>query len=385
LPKSRLVLFQLTGTLENLNAGILLNANAIDQPRGLSSLLGAGSAKRNSVVAIDFGQRTTKAVHLQRKGETLELVQYVLQDAPSSDQTPSPELIGDHLKSLIEAIRYKGRKVTLVLGVGDALLRHAELPMVPVTDMRLMLKYNSKNYLQQDLPDYIFDCHTVAVAQNGAEPAGRSTKARVLVGGARKQTIEHMQQAAKHAGLVLEQITPGLACTANAFEFSMPEVFANEVVALVDLGFRSSTISILANGELSLSRVVSLGSDKLTAGLAEAMGVSYEEAEGIKVGLPEEVQGAMQGLITPLGRELRASIDFFEHQQDKTVSQVFVSGGSARSPFIVESLQSELMVQTRSWNPLSFMNMALPADKLGEVEQVASQLAVATGGAIAAL
>jgi Tfp pilus assembly PilM family ATPase len=92
----------------------------------------------------------------------------------------------------------------------------------------------------------------------------------------------------------------------------------------------------------------------------------------------------MQGLTTPLGRELRASIDFFEHQQDKAVSQVFVSGGSARSPFIVESLQSELMVQTSSWNPIAPMNMALPPEKLGEAEQVATQLAVAVGGALAA-
>ena len=107
--------------------------------------------------------------------------------------------------------------------------------------------------------------------------------------------------------------------------------------------------------------------------------------EGIKVGMPMEVQNQLESLLLPLGRELRASIDFFEHQQDKTVSQVFVSGGAARSPFIVESLQTELMVQTRSWNPLSFMNMALPAEKLGEVEQVASQLAVATGGGIASL
>ena len=56
------------------------------------------------------------------------------------------------------------------------------------------------------------------------------------------------------------------------------------MVALVDIGFKSSTISILTGGELSLSRVVSLGADKLTAGLAEAMGVSYSEAEGIKIG-----------------------------------------------------------------------------------------------------
>ena len=338
------------------------------------------------MVAIDLGQRTTKAVYLHRKGETLELLQFILTDTPAVDQAHTPEVIGDHLKGIVEGLKYKGRKVNLVLGVSDALLRHAEMPIVTVSDMRLMLKYNSKSYLQQDLNDYVFDCQTIGLGPNGnGENVKSNQKARVLVGGARKHTLDHLQAAAKHAGLVLDQVVPGLVCVANAFEFAMPEVFANETVALVDIGFKSSSISILSRGELSLSRVVSLGSDKLTAGLAEAMGVSYEEAEGIKVGLPEEVQGAMQGLITPLGRELRASIDFFEHQQDKTVSQVFVSGGSARSNFLVESLQSELMVQTSSWSPVSFMNMALPPEKVGEVEQVASQLAVAMGGAVAAL
>lgn len=363
-------------------------ANVKESTRMLSTLLGAGAAKRTSVVSVDLGQRTTKAVYIQRKGEGLELLQYTLQDAPVSDKTPSPEVIGDHLKSVLDALGFKGRRVSLVVGPNDALVRNAELPAVPVEDMRLMLKYNSKNYLQQDLPDYVFDCHAVGVATSAPVEGGAKAapKARVWVGGAKKQTLDHYQRAAKHIGMTLDHIIPCLICPTNAFERAMPATFANEVVALVDVGFRSSTISILAGGELALSRVVpSLGSDRLTAGLAEAMGVSYAEAEGIKVGLPEEVQGAMQGLIMPLGRELRASIDFFEHQQDKAVSQVFISGGSARSPFIVETLQSELMVPTKAWNPIAFMNLAVPPQKLAEAEQVAAQLAVAVGGAMSVL
>ncbi|HTG43806.1 MAG TPA: pilus assembly protein PilM, partial [Verrucomicrobiae bacterium] len=276
-----------------------MKPNASNQSRSLSALLGAAGAKRGSVVSIDLGQRTTKAVYLQRKGDGFELLQYALLDAPVFEKSPSPEVIGDHLKSVVEALKFRGRKVTVVLGVADALLRHAEMPAVPVGDMRLMLKYNPKNYLQQDLSDYVFDCHTLGLQTSAAasESAGRTTpKARVLVGGTKKQTLEQIQQAARHAGLALDQVTPCLVCPANAFEMAMPEVFTNEIVALVDIGFKSSTISILANGELALSRVVSLGADKLTSGLAEAMGVSYAEAEGIKIGLPEEVQGAMQGL-----------------------------------------------------------------------------------------
>jgi type IV pilus assembly protein PilM len=355
-----------------------------------STLLGAGAGKRNSVLSIDLGQRTTKAVYIQRKGEGYELLHYALQDTPASDKALSAEQIGDHLKSVLEAMGYKGKRVALVIGTTESLLRNAELPAVPVSDMRLMLKYNSKNYLQQDLPDYIFDCQAVGVAGDGvpAAEAGARTpqKVKVWVGGAKKQLLATYQEAAKYAGLTLDMVIPCLICPANAFEMAMPETFAKEVVALVDVGFKSSNISILCGGELTLSRVVpSLGADRLTAGLAEAMGVSYAEAEGIKVGLPEEVQGAMQGLIMPLGRELRASIDFFEHQQDRPVNQIFVSGGSARSTFLVETLQSELMVPTKTWDPLSFMKLSVPPQKLADAEQAASQLTVAVGGAMAVL
>jgi type IV pilus assembly protein PilM len=365
-----------------------LNANLNSLLSVLAPLLTASGPKRTNVVAIDLGQRTTKAVHIQRKDSGFELLDYALLDSPYFEKTPSVESLGEHLKAVADALSFRGRKINVIVGVGDAVLRHAELPPVPVADMRLMLKYNSKNYLQQDMGDYAFDCQTLGLIQTdssaGENGQRQPAKARVLVGAAKQQLLDQLQQAAKLAGLALEQVTPSMICPGNAFEAALPEEFGKEVVALVDIGFKSSSINILTQGELALNRVLTLGGDKLTAGLADAMGVSYAEAEGIKIGLPEEVQGAMQGLITPLGRELRASIDFFEHQQDKTVSQVLVSGGSARSQFVVESLQSEMMVQTKAWNPLAGMQRSLSPEKLSEVEQVASQLVVAVGGALAA-
>jgi len=315
------------------------------------------------------------------------LVRYTIQDAPINEKSLSTELVAEHLKNVIEALGAKTRQVVLVVGVSDCLLRHAELPLVLVEDMRLMLKFNSKNYLQQDLPDHVFDCY-ILPPRLGAKPAEAlkaNQKCRVLVGGMKKQFLDNLQGASKEAGLTAEQVAPSLMATANAFEMAQPELFSKEVVALVDIGFRNSSITILLNGELTLSRVVALGGDKLTAGLAEALGISYAEAEGIKIGMPEQVQSTMLPLLTPLGRELRASIDFFEHQQDKAVTHVFVSGGSARSQFLVETLQSELMVTCKSWNPVSFLGMALPPQQLGELEQVAPQLVVAVGGAVAAL
>jgi type IV pilus assembly protein PilM len=136
---------------------------------------------------------------------------------------------------------------------------------------------------------------------------------------------------------------------------------------------------------LILSRAVNIGGDRVTHGLAEALNISYAEAEGIKVGMPGEVQAQLESLVTPLGRELRTSIDFFEHQQDRPVTQVFLSGASARSEFIVRTLQKEMMIDCRILNPTTFLQMELPPQQTGEIEQVAPQLTVALGVALAAL
>jgi type IV pilus assembly protein PilM len=284
----------------------------------------------------------------------------------------------------------KSKLVTLAVGVQDSLLRHADLPQMPVGDMRQVLKNNSKNYLQQDLPGHVFDCsilasRTLLKESEKSKISVGSPKFRVLVAGAKKQYLDDLQNAVRTTGLVAEAIVPGMIGPVNTFESAMPEVFSKEVVALVDIGFKHTTICLLQEGEMVLSRVVAIGGDRLTNGLAESLGISYAEAEGIKIGMPSEVQPNLESLVLPLGRELRASIDFFEHQQDKTVSQVFVCGGTSRSDCIMQLLQAELMVECKPWNPLASIQLDLPPEQAAEIQHIAPQLAVATGAAIAAI
>jgi type IV pilus assembly protein PilM len=261
---------------------------------------------------------------------------------------------------------------------------------MPVEDMRLVLKNNPRAYLQQDLAGYVFDCQAPSPSQkpgtggSAKEPAGQQ-KQKVLIGGAKKQQIDDFVLAARNAGFVPDYIIPGIVGPVNAFENAVPEVFKRESVALVDVGFKSSSIAILQEGELILNRVVGIGGDRLTAGLAESMNISYAEAEGIKIGMPNEVQSVLESLLMPLGRELRASLDFYEHQQDHPVSQVYLSGGPSRSDFVVETLRRELMADCKTWNPTASLKLALSPEQSAEVEHVAPQLTVAIGAALTAL
>jgi type IV pilus assembly protein PilM len=345
------------------------------------------SRNRDQVLAVDLGTRTTKAVLLERKDNAFSLARFTVQDAPIYDKAMPHGLLAEHLRSILEAMQPKTRQVTLSIGAADSILRSTELPLMPVSEMRQMLKFNSKTHLQQDLRDYIFDCYIVP--PNGHKPAEPAragvVKYKVWVGGTRREMLMNLEASVKAAGLTATNVTLGLLGPINALEFSQPETFAKEVVALVDLGFKTTAISILADGELCLSRSVELGGDRLTTGLAEAMNITYAEAEGIKVGMPQEVEAHLQPLVTPLGRELRASIDFFEHQREKTVTKILISGGAARSEFLIQLLQSELGVVCKAWFPTEGMKLALEPQQMTEIEQVSSVLAVAIGSAAMSL
>ncbi len=343
---------------------------------------------RDEVIAIDLGGRHTKAVHVQNRGERLSILGFTIQDSPSDQTTFSVEVMAEHLKNVSRALGDGTKSVVISLGVADALVRRAEMPPMPLDDMRQLLKYNTKNYLQQELPDHVFDCSIViSPAGDGEETAKPAVgqKQKIIVGGSKRQLIEDVSKAVKDAGLTATQVVPGLIGPANAFEINEPEVFTAESVALVDLGFRNTTISMLHRGELIMHRVVNMAGDRITQGLADSMGISYAEAEGIKVGMPTEVQSSLEPLVTALGRELRAFIDFFEHQQDVAVTQVFVSGGSARGDLLVQALQLELLVPCKVWNPGKSFNLAFSPDRASEFEAVSPQFAVAIGAAVSAI
>jgi len=349
-----------------------------------------GKRKKTRVVSVDLGSRVTKAVQLELRGDTWNLTRYAILDTPIFDKKISPELLAEHLKGVMAALGTNARAVTLSVGLDNAMVRQVDLPQIPISEMRLVLKNNTKAYLQQDLSGSVFDCHIFAPKPLADKPeesakAGGVPKLKVLVAAARQTLVGDFQAALKAAGLAGDHIVPGFVGGVNAFEMALPEIYNHESVALVDIGFKQTSICVLDCGEIALMRVVNIGGDTFTAGLAEMMSISYAEAESIKVGMAPEILSALELHVLPLGRELRASLDFFEHQADRAVTQVYFSGGSVRSEMILQMLRSEMIVECKTWNPTVFLQLALQGQQAVEIEHAAPQLAMTIGAALAAI
>ncbi len=346
------------------------------------AFLNRSNKRRDQIVSIDLGGRSTKAVLLQRRAGGFSLARYCVAEAVTGEDLLDPAKLGEHLKTVTAALGSKTKKVVISIGVAESVLRSTEMPQVPVSDMRHMLKLNTKSHLQQELPDHAFDCCIMPPRPDAPKPEpGKGNRFKVWVGAAPNAVIAKLQSAVKHAGLEPDQVSIGSLGPVNSFESAFPDIFHGDVIALVDLGYKSSSINILSKGELVLSRVVGLGGDRLTATLAELMNITYAEAEGIKIGMPQEVESTLAPSLAALARELRASIDFFETQSDQPVGTIYFSGGAARSDYFIQTLQAELVLPCRTWNPAAGLQLELVPEQVAELEHVASQLAVAIGAA----
>ena len=59
--------------------------------------------QHDRMLAVDLGSRTTKAIHLQRRGQGFALCGYALLDAPIFDKMLPADLLTEHLKAVAQA------------------------------------------------------------------------------------------------------------------------------------------------------------------------------------------------------------------------------------------------------------------------------------------
>ena len=116
----------------------------------------ASRKKRDQMLAVDLGTRSTKAVFLQRRGNDFALTNFTILDTPIFDKMLSEEMLTEHLKAIAQTMQAKGKPVALTVGIEDAIVRHVEMPPMPPDDIRMILKNNPRVYLQQDLSGSTF-------------------------------------------------------------------------------------------------------------------------------------------------------------------------------------------------------------------------------------
>ena len=343
-----------------------------------------------SVVGIDLGRHTIKAVHLQRKNSRPTLTGYAsrLVEGVTMDNA---DTLAHHLKLLFRDLGTVGKACSVAVSSPHSLMRIIEQPTTPPNLLRDALRFNGLALLNQDCRDFVLDCDQIpagdrATRPNGAAapeaPANGRSVSRYLVGGLPRAELAQVSSSFAKNRTAATRVQLAPVCNYNAFEFSHPEVFNNEVFVLVDIGHLETRVLVGAKKELVLVRTIDYGGNHFLDAITAEGGVDRESAVMlIEQNDPGMVDVGRLSLLT-LARELRSSIGFVEGQLEETISRVYFSGGLVKAIMPLQILSDELEIACNTWDPFQHCGVDLPKPKLAPFDAERTHLNVACGAAL---
>jgi len=243
-----------------------------------------------SVLGLDLGSHSLKAVELQQTLRGVEVVQQ--RSLPrSADEAELPE----QLRQLVQLYRLGTEHVVAALP-GDCL-----------SSRRLHFPFRDRRKLGQAVPfavegDLPFDLEQVVI--DWELTGGDRSQAEVIAQIAPRSEVSRLLALLEAAGCAPRTLeAEGLVLGNLAAIFDLPGL-----CLLADLGHRKTTFCLMAEGRAVGSRTVRIGGLHLTQALARDRDLGFERAEQIKCGEGVLRQGAagaqVDAVLERLAREI---------------------------------------------------------------------------------
>lgn len=334
--------------------------------------------KSKSLIGLDVGSHSAKAVELTvAGGET-----YV--SATATVELPAGEERRDVLANMLQSSDFHTRRVATAVSGKSVIVRYLTLPRMTDEELPRALDFEADKYIPFDMSDVVKDCQRLDGDDLGADSV-EEDKMRVLLVAAKRNVVDDAVQVAQDVGLTPSIVDVDAFALGNAFELKRQDdadgATEGEVIALVDIGARKTSINIVQGNQSGFTREIYMGGNDFTQAISKRLGMRLEDAEDFKKdpgSSEQELEEALAQTLDDLGGEILLSFDYYENQFESRVDEVFLSGGSSRMPILVPTFERIFNRRTSTWNPLE--HLSVRTDMSDEVlEQMSGQMAIALG------
>jgi type IV pilus assembly protein PilM len=210
----------------------------------------------------------------------------------------------------------------------------------------------------------------------------------VMLAAARREKVEDRVAIAEAAGLVatvmdIESYAARSAALRAAEQ--MQAAARDQIVALFQIGGQVTYVSVMQNGETIYEREQPFGGMQLTKDLVSTYGMPFEEAEARKRtgDLPEVWRTDVLGpYLENAALEVTRAIQFFFTSTPYTrIDQIFLAGGCALIPGLLETVASRTRISSAVISPFKGMQLA-PTVREQQLRAEAPAFLVACGLAL---
>ncbi len=351
------------------------------------SLPGFGS---KSIVGLDIGSSSVKAVELNRKSRSKEFELTHLGVAPLPPEAIvqgaflNQSAIVDSIREAIDKAKIKTKQVAAAVSGHSVIVKKVPLPSMTRDELEEQIRWEAEQYIPFDVNEVNLDFQIL-------DAEGGEGQMEVLLAAAKKDLIDDYVQVIKEAGLTPAIEDVAAFAVENCYEANY-DVRPDEVVALINIGAQVVNINVIAGGIPTFTRDITTAGNQYTEEIQKTLSVSFDEAERIKLGgrpgedsqevVPHEVEQAMQSVTETVIGEISRSLDFYSATTaESRIERVLLSGGSAKVSGFQAAFQERTGHQVELLNPLNRMAMSSKFEQ-DYLDEVAPALSVGVGLAL---
>ena len=356
----------------------------------VSALTNLFSGKAKGI-GIELSPDRINVAQVKRKGQGFQLTEFATTEVPEGIFQEGQILDAPAMAEIIQSIMGDNKikcdsAATAIPGGRDTVTRIIPVP-AELDDRELremVLNQEAGLYLPFPREEADVDYQKLGffVDEDGIE------KVQVLLVATRKEVTDSYLSTFQQAGLGVDIIEISSFSLIRTIREQLRQFTPQEAVAIVDIEFESTEISIVIDGVPQFSRTVPIGTFQVQAALSRAMnlppsrntellqGMTVPVAPMDSVGAPQMPGGtnpgtaAMLRILGELADELRRSIDFYLNQgEDLEVAQLLLAGPGAAIGQLDEFFAQRLSLPASRVDPISALSLEVSDEEIPDVQR----------------
>ena len=306
-----------------------------------------------SILGIEFGSSRIKISEVKNGN----VVRFVKEDMPENiiqgGEVDSWDALSEFMSQLIKKSRFGTKNVALVVPDSVTYTRRLSLPLMTAAQLKVNLPYEFRDFISDDKDAFIYDYAVVGIEQ---DENGTDTGLDVLAVAIRKELMENYRNLFHSLRMKLVMAAPQCLAFGSLINQIRPELSDRDFIIL-DLGYSATRINIFSQGIFDTTRSIELGCQALARRVADTLGCDEHIAA---LYLVQNTNGVMdtegpRDVCGDIAVDVMRAVNYYTYERrDNTLETIYVCGGGALIPQLVEELRDSV--------PLEIVSLAEFAD-----------------------
>ena len=327
------------------------------------------SRKSAPILGIDISETAVKLLELSQRGSNYQVESYAVEPiAPNSvtEKTINDiDQVGETIASVVEKSGTKTKNAAVCVAGSSVITKGINMPSgLSDDDMEVQIQIEADQHIPFPLDQVSIDFEVAEEPEEGSE------NVKVLLAAARSEIVDNCVASLDLGGLKAKVVDIEAFTIENSIEWiskKFPSGVSKDVIAVADIGSRSTTFSVLEDLKVVYSRDEAFGGVQLTEEIQRRYGMSFEEAAIAKKAgsLPEDYESEVlepfkDNLISEISRALQF---FYSSSQTTDIDILVIAGGCASISNLASMIESRLEIKTIIANPFSEMTISPKVNK----------------------